>query len=339
METIALVGPYGADVLPLVERRVEGRMAVKSVPEEARFAELADVEYVILRVLRMTAATIASMPRLRLIQRWGVGFDKVDVEAAGKRNIPVAVAPGGNATPVSELAVLLMLAVYRNLVALHEGTRRGLWEKDRYIDNSFVIRGKTVGLVGCGAIGLQVAEKVRAFGANVVYHDAVRRDPAEEASLGLRFAGLDELLREADIVSLHLPLLDSTRGLIGARALGLMKPRAVLINTARGEIVDTAALANALRSGRLLGAGLDVFHPEPLAEDSPLRGLANVVLTPHTGGNTSDVNEEMVNLCVDNILAVSEGSSPRAVVNAKYLNAQQPRQQGASSCPSDSACS
>ena len=140
--------------------------------------------------------------------------------------------------------------------------------------------------------------------------------------MGLRFAQLDELFRESDIVSLHLPLLDSTRGLIGERALGLMKRTAVLINTARGEIVDSAALASALRSGRLLGAGLDVFHPEPLTEDSPLRGLSNVGLTPHTGGNTSDVNEEMVNICVDNILAVSEGKLPRAIVNSRFLRPQ-----------------
>lgn len=321
METIALVGPYGADVRPLIEKRLEGRMAVKSVPDEARYAELADVEYVILRVLRMKAETIRSMSRLRLIQRWGVGFDKVDIEAAGKRNVPVAVAPGGNATPVSELAVLLMLAVYRNLIPLHEGTRRGHWEKDRYIDSSYVIRGKTVGLVGCGAIGVQVAQKVRAFGASVLYHDRIRRDAAEESALGLRHVELDELLGEADIVSLHLPLLDSTRGLIDERALGLMKRTAVLINTARGEVVDTVALASALRSGRLLGAGLDVFDGEPLSADSPLRGLENVVLTPHTGGNTRDVNGDMVDICIDNILAVSEGRSlpARIVVNSQFL--------------------
>jgi phosphoglycerate dehydrogenase-like enzyme len=321
METIALVGPYGADVQPLVEKKVGGRMRVKSVPTEADFGALHDVEYAILRVLRMNADTIGKMPRLKLIQRWGVGFEKVDIAAAGKRGIPVAVAPGGNATPVSELAVLLMLAVYRNVVPLHEGIRAGRWEKEKYIDNSFVIRGKTVGLVGCGAIGIQVAQKIKAFGAEVIYYDVVRLPPAEEAKLGLRHVGLDELLTQADIVSLHLPLLDSTRRLIGERAIGLMKPGAVLVNTARGEIVDSAALAAALQSGKLRGAGLDVFDSEPLAMDSPLRGLSNVVFTPHTGGNTSDVNGDMVEICVANIVAVSEGRPlpPRMIVNSQFL--------------------
>ncbi|MDQ2080749.1 2-hydroxyacid dehydrogenase [Xanthobacteraceae bacterium Astr-EGSB] len=321
METIALVGPYGADVLPLVEKKVGGRMRVKSVPTEADFPELGDVEYAILRVLKMNAATIGAMPRLKLIQRWGVGFEKVDIEAAGKRGVPVAVAPGGNATPVSELAVLLMLGVYRNIIPLHDGICGGRWEKEKYIDNSFVIRGKTVGLVGCGAIGIQVVQKIKAFGAEVIYYDVVRLPPEEEAKLGLRHVGLDELLAQADIVSLHLPLKDATRRLIDERAIGLMKPTAILINTARGEIVDSAALATALRSGRLRGAGLDVFDSEPLAMDSPLRGLPNVVFTPHTGGNTSDVNGDMVEICVDNIIAVSEGRTlpARVVVNSQFL--------------------
>lgn len=321
METIALVGPYGADVRPLIEKRLCGRFALKSVTAEADFADLADVEYVILRVLRMTRETIESMPSLRLIQRWGVGFDKVDIEAAGRRKVPVAIAPGANATPVSELAILLMLALYRNLVPLHVGTSRGLWEKDRYVDNSYVIKGKRLGLVGCGAIGALVARKAQAFGAEVSYYD-VRRLPAEEeARLGLRFEPLDELLSGSDIVSLHLPLTDGTRGLIGERALGLMKKSAILINTARGEIVDNAALAAALRAGRIRGAGLDVFDTEPIAANSPLLGLENVVLTPHTGGNTSDVNADMVEICLDHILAVSEGRQlpPRAVVNSQFL--------------------
>jgi phosphoglycerate dehydrogenase-like enzyme len=155
----------------------------------------------------------------------------------------------------------------------------------------------------------------------VLYHDIRRLAPEDEAAYGLRYVELDALLADSDIVSLHLPLLDSTRNLIDGRSIGLMKPKAVLINTARGEIVDTAALAAALRSGRLLGAGLDVFDSEPLAADSPLRDLDNVVLTPHTGGNTADISGDMVEICADNILAVSDGRPlpARVVVNASFL--------------------
>ncbi len=321
MEKIALVGTYGADVRPMLEMRLKGAMGVETVANESEFDRLADVEYVILRVLAMKRATIEAMPRLKLIQRWGVGFDKVDIAAAGERGVPVVIAPGANATPVSELALLLMLALYRNLVKLHNGMVQGRWEKEKFIDNSFMIKGKTVGLIGCGAIGRQVAKKVRAFGAEVVYYDAFRLPETTEQELGLTYRGLDEVLANADIVSLHLPLLDSTRGMIGRREIALMKPGAVLINTARGGIVDTAALAEALAGKRIAGAGLDVFDSEPLAADSPLRALDNVVLTPHVGGNTADMSIDMVDICLENIFAVRDGRplSPKVLVNRQYL--------------------
>ncbi|MEN6499037.1 MAG: 2-hydroxyacid dehydrogenase [Rectinema sp.] len=321
MEKIALVGTYGADVRPMLEMRLKGAMGVETVASEREFDRLADVEYVILRGLAMKRATIEAMPRLKLIQRWGVGFDKVDIAAANERGIPVAIAPGANAAPVSELTLLLMLALYRNLVKLHNGMVQGCWEKEKFINNSFMIKGKTVGLIGCGAIGQQVAKKVRAFGAEVVYYDAFRLPEKTEQELGLIYRELDEVLAQADIVSLHLPLLDSTRGMIGRREIALMKPNAILINTARGEIVDTAALVEALAGKRIAGAGVDVFDSEPLAADSPLRALDNVVLTPHVGGNTADISMGMVDICLENIFAVRDGRplSPKVLVNKQYL--------------------
>ena len=321
MEKIALVGPYGADVRSLLEKRVQGIMSVVSVPSEKEFELLGDVEYVILRVLSMRRPVIEAMPKLKLIQRWGVGFDKVDIAAAGERGIPVTITPGANSSPVSELALLFMLALYRNLAALHAGMMQGRWEKEKFIDNSFMIKGKTVGLIGCGAIGQQVAKKVQAFGAEVVYHDAFRLAAEKERQLGISYRGLHDLLKTADIISLHVPLLDATRGMIGARELGLMKPSAVLINTARGEIVDTSALVEALAGKRIAGAGLDVFDTEPLAADSPLRELENVVLTPHVGGNTADMSMDMVEICLENIFAVHENRPipPKALINGQYL--------------------
>jgi phosphoglycerate dehydrogenase-like enzyme len=184
-----------------------------------------------------------------------------------------------------------------------------------------MIKGKTVGLIGCGAIGRQVAEKVRAFGAQVVYYDVFRLPETTEQKLGLTFRELDEVLASADIISLHLPLLDSTRGMIGRREIALMKPSALLINTARGEIINTVALAEALAGKRIAGAGLDVFDPEPLEADSPLRALDNVVLTPHVGGNTADISMDMVDICLENIFAVRDGRplSPKVLVNRQYL--------------------
>ncbi|HRY53493.1 MAG TPA: 2-hydroxyacid dehydrogenase [Spirochaetia bacterium] len=321
MEKIALVGPYGSDVRSMLEKRLGGAMELVSIPDAGGFGRLADIEYVILRVLPMNRATIESMPRLKLIQRWGVGFDKVDIAAAGERGIPVAIAPGANAAPVSELALLLMLATYRNLVGLHNGIVQGRWEKEKFIDNSFMIKGKTVGLIGCGAIGSLVAKKAQAFGAEVVYFDARRLPEETERELGLKYLGLDEVLSTADIISLHLPLLDSTRGMIGAREIGLMKPTAILVNTARGEIMDSGALAAALREKRIAGAGLDVFDSEPLSPESPLRSLDNVVMTPHVGGNTADMSVEMVDICLQNILTVRDKKElpAKVLVNGQFL--------------------
>jgi phosphoglycerate dehydrogenase-like enzyme len=322
METIALVGPYGADVRGLLEKRLNGAMSVVSIPSEKEFDQLGDVAYVILRVLSMKRPVIEAMPKLKLIQRWGVGFDKVDIVAAGERGIPVTITPGANSSPVSELAVLFMLALYRNLMMLHNGVKQGRWQKEKFIDNSFMLKGKTVGLIGCGAIGQQVAKKVQAFGAEVIYYDAFRLPEDKEKQLGLTYFDFHEVLRNADIVSLHVPLIDTTRGMVGEREFGLMKKSALLINTARGGIVDAAALARALADKRIAGAGLDVFDSEPLASDSPLRELDNVILTPHVGGNTADMSMDMVDICLENILAVHENRpiSPKALVNSQFLS-------------------
>ena len=309
MPTIALVGPYGNDVVPLFKKKLGPDFLIEPIPTESEFGKLKDADYLVLRVLSLTRATIEAMPRVKLIQRWGVGFDKVDIVAAGEHGIPVAIAPGGNASPVSELALLLMLALYRNLLALHSGILAGDWDKQKFIDNSFMLRGKTLGLIGCGAIGAQVAKKAKAFGAEVIYFDARRLPESVEKDLGLSFAALDQLLGSADIVSLHLPLTEATRGLIGARELSLMKSSAILINTSRGEIVSTDALARALEEKTIAGAGLDVFDPEPLPANSPLLSLPNVVLTPHVGGNTADMSIDMVDICSKNILAISRGEA------------------------------
>ena len=321
MQTIALVGPYGNDVVPLFRKSLGPDFLIESIPTESEFGKLKDADYLVVRVLSMPRAVIEAMPRVKLIQRWGVGFDKVDIVAAGERGIPVAIAPGGNASPVSELALLLMLALYRNLIALHSGILAGDWDKQKFIDNSFMLRGKTLGLVGCGAIGAQVAKKAKAFGAELLYFDARRLPESVEKELGLNFAALDQLLGAADIVSLHLPLTESTRNLIGAREFSLMKPSAILINTSRGEILSTDALVRALKEKKIAGAGLDVFDPEPLPSDSPLLSLPNVVMTPHVGGNTADMSIDMVDICSKNILAISRGESlaTNVLVNGQYL--------------------
>jgi D-3-phosphoglycerate dehydrogenase / 2-oxoglutarate reductase len=321
MEKVALVGALDVHMRSLIEGLLPEGFRTEYVPTPAEYDRLRDADYIVVRTVSIRADAIATLTRTKLIQRWGVGYDIIDIEAAGAKNIPVAVMSGINAIQVAELAVMLMLAVYRNLIPLHNGFMEGKWLKAEYIDRSFMISGKTIGLVGFGNIGRKVARRVKAFGAEVLYHDVIRPGMKVEEELGVSYAPLDHLFKTADIVSLHVPLSGATRGLIDRNAIELMKPTAVVINTSRGGVVNQADLVAALGNGRLLGAGLDVYESEPLKENHPFSSLKNVVITPHVGGNTVDNNPVMARRAVDNIVRVSKGLPVNAedLVNAQFL--------------------
>jgi phosphoglycerate dehydrogenase-like enzyme len=322
METIALIGPYDPNIKTMIRQSIPGGFKLKEISAEGEYDQLQDANYIILRTLKLKEQIINSIPNLKLIQRWGVGYDTVDIKAAGNRNIPVAITSGMNAPSVSEMTVLLMLAVYRNLPLLHNNVLNGKWRgEDGIASLSYVIDGKTVGLVGLGAIGKQVVQKVKAFGADVLYYDIFRLSPEEEEKWGIKYVGLEELLKASDIISLHLPLNDKTKHLICRETIELMKPTAIFVNTARGEIVKEEDLVEALQNNRILGAGLDVVEHEPPVVDSLLLKLKNVVLTPHMGGSTFDINTSMVKRCIDNIARISRGDNLRQsdFVNSQYF--------------------
>ncbi|WP_312340028.1 2-hydroxyacid dehydrogenase [Anaerospora hongkongensis] len=321
MEIIALTGPYDFEVKKMLYQMLPSGFEIREVGSENEYGQLQAVDYVILRTLKMNDQVIHSIPNLKLIQRWGVGYDTVDIIAAGKRNIPVAITSGMNAAPVSEMAVLLMLAVYRNLPLLYANVLAGSWRDGINVGSLFTIEGKTVGLVGLGAIGRQVVAKVKAFGATVQYYDAIRLSTEDETKLGIRYVGLEELFRTSDIISLHVPLLDNTRQMIRKETLELMKPAAVIINTARGEIIKEDDLVDALINKRILGAGLDVVEREPADRNNPLLSLQNVVVTPHMGGSTMDISVNMAKRCIENIVRISKGEPliPTDLVNKQYL--------------------
>ncbi|GIX48853.1 MAG: hypothetical protein KatS3mg131_3064 [Candidatus Tectimicrobiota bacterium] len=222
---------------------------------------------------------------------------------------------GANAVAVAEHAIMLMLAVYRKLIAYHANVAAGRWHQGlpRAAD-VFELAGKRVGLIGLGQIGEQVARRLRAFEARVLYYDPVRRATAEERRLGVEYLPLEALLESADIVSLHVPLNAATRGLIDARALARMKPKAVLINTSRGAVVEEEALVAALQQGRLLGAGLDTLAQEPPDPGHPLLKLPNVVLTPHSAGPTVESFDKRFRNGYANIERVAAGLPPRWVI-------------------------
>lgn len=321
MEIIALTGQYDPEIKAMFSKMIPPGFELKEISAASQYDELQDANYIILRILSLNEEVINSLPNLKLIQRWGVGYDKVDIAAAGKNKIPVAITPGMNASSVSEMAVLLMLAVYRKLICLHNNVLAGKWQQEGIGSASYTIDGKTVGLIGLGNIGKQVARKVMAFGAAVQYYDVFRLSPEEEEKLNLRYVELEELLKTSDIISVHVPLTDKTKHLICKDTIELMKPTAIIVNTARGPIINEDDLEEALRNQRILGAGLDCLEKEPADENNPLFKLENIVVTPHMGGSTRDINVNMAKRCIENIVKISKGQAlPKTdVVNAQYL--------------------
>lgn len=239
----------------------------------------------LLTVAPTTDAMMQRAPRLRLIQKWGTGVDKIDLAAAERHGIPVTITSGANARSIAEHAVLLMLAVLRRVVVADRSVRDGAWDPAALRPVSRSLWGRTIGILGFGSIGRAVARRLQGFETRLLYHRP--GGPAAEGE-GASFASLDQLLAESDVLTLHCPGGAKNRHLIDAAAIARMKPGAILINTARGELIDEQALVAALKDGRIAGAGLDVFDPEPLAAGSALRGLPQVVLTPHAAGSVPD---------------------------------------------------
>lgn len=253
--------------------------------------------------------------RLRLVQLISAGYDRLDVEAARRARVPVANNGGSNSVSVAEHTLMLILAVLKRLVWCHGNVCAGRWRVGGFDDHLLhELEGKTVGIVGLGRIGKKVARRVLAFDARVQYHDIVRLTEDEEDALGVRFVLFDELLRTSDVVTLHVPLNDTTRGLMSTREFAAMKPGAVLVNTCRGPVVDEAALAKAITSGHLAGAGLDVMVDEPPPPNHPLFGLENVIITPHMAGPTWENWPKAFRNGLDNIVRVASGRPPMWVI-------------------------
>jgi glyoxylate reductase len=268
---------------------------------------------------------IAANPKLRLVAAQSISPSNIDVAAATAQRLPVTVVPPVTTEATADLTFGLMLAIARRMVEGDRLVRAGKFPggQSSYLLGSFVW-GKTIGLIGGGGlIGRAVARRARGFSMRVLYWTPRRKPESVEREAGLAFVPFDQLLAESDFVSLHQPLEPATRHQIGARELGLMKKEAFLINTARGPIVDEAALVRALRARRIAGAGLDVFEHEPRV-GAELRKLPNVVLAPHLGSATVEVREKMANIVVDNILAFLAGKVPPNCVNPQVLR---------SSCP------
>jgi phosphoglycerate dehydrogenase-like enzyme len=254
-----------------------------------------------------TESVLSRLPHLRVISRAGVGYDRVDVDAAAKRGIAVTITPNANHEAVAEQTFALLLAVTRLVVGIDREIRAGGWPRPPLVP----LRGMVLGLVGMGRIGRSVAVRARAFGLRVLAADpVVTADDARQ--LGVELVDFASVLSQSDFVSLHLPLNPATRRIIDAQALALMKAGSSLINTARGGLVDEEALARALQSGQLAGAGLDAFAEEPLPPDHPFLRVPNVVLSSHVAGNDTRSINDMAADAARNIVDVLAGRLPAA---------------------------
>jgi len=291
---VAVFSERGADMEQELIRRIGRAEVAINIRAHARFTE----------------GVFTACPALKMVCVWGTGTDNIDLNAAGMRGVTVCNTPGVNAFAVAEHALALMLAVARKVPTLDSEMRKGKWPRELHTQ----LVGKTLGVFGLGTIGARVAALGKAIGMDVLGWSALG-DEARIRKAGATPAAKDEILARADVISLHVRLGTDTRGFIGRREFGLMKPTAILVNTGRGALVDRDALLAALKERKILGAGLDVFHQEPVAPDDPILSLPNVVCSPHNAGQTPEVIRDGLLRAVENVEHYLQGK-PRDVVVA-----------------------
>lgn len=316
---VALVGLDGQSVPGWVYERFEREdigFAVRecvSREELAQTAGDADVVWVFGSHRCVYAENLDVVPRCGAIIRTGSGTDNVPVPEATARGIVVANTPDAVSDAVAEHTIGLLFACMRQIVAQDKAVRRGVWNRYEAWPG-WHLQGQTLGLIGFGRIPQFISRKLKGFDLTILACDPYG-NPEKAAELGVRFTDLDQLLSESDYVSVHTPLTEATRHIIGERALRLMKPTALLVNTSRGPTVDETALVRALKEGRIAGAGLDVFETEPIGSDNPLLKMDNVVLTPHIAGYSDETTENSWRLSVETAVDFARGRFPRSYVN------------------------
>lgn len=280
---------------------------LESVSQQELEGKVKEAEYLLVSGrLKINRTVLGNAQNIKMIQRTGVGLDSIDLEYIRNHDIPFYVNKGVNAQSVAEHTILLMLASLRNLVEINENTKRGIWKKQAQGVCTHELCGKTVGLIGMGAIGRKVAGMLKAFGAEVLYNDVSKMKQEDENALGIKFSTREEIIEKSDIISLHCPLTDDTRHMINDRAVNKMKNGVILINTARGGLIDEAALINGIKNGKIAGAGIDVYEKEPV-DNSEVLNLQNVITTPHIGGVTYDSFYQMMYQAMRNIEMFDKG--------------------------------
>lgn len=318
---VAIVGTYPAGTFEKFKNYFAEKpeIEVVEVDTQEKFDALTEADAIVLRILKMPKEVVARITGLKMIMRWGAGFDSVDIEEAGKHGIYVCNTPGANAYAVAELTVALMLAVGRKLICHDRAIHQGEWSKNSFLNQTRTLNNKVVGIIGGGNIGRQVAARVQAFGSIVQYYDPFRLPEEMEEKLHMKYVGLEELIRTSDVITLHVPLMDSTRHMIGEKEIEKMKNGAILINVARGGLMDDEAVVKAVNSGKLSGAGIDCVEEEPTKPGNPILENPNIIVTPHVGGGSADISDVMFPMITGNIELLAIGKELKYVVNKQYL--------------------
>ena len=318
---VAIVGTYPAGTFEKFKNHFSEKpeIEVVEVDTQKKFDALTEADAIVLRILKMPKEVVARIKGLKMIMRWGAGFDSVDIEEAGKHGIYVCNTPGANAYAVAELTVALMLAVGRKLICHDRAIHQGEWSKNTFLNQTRTLNNKVVGIIGGGNIGRQVASRVQAFGSTVQYYDPFRLPEEMEEKLHMKYVGLEELIRTSDVITLHVPLMASTRHMIGEKEIEKMKHGAILINVARGGLMDDGAVVNAVNAGKLSGAGIDCVEEEPAKLGSPILENPNIIVTPHVGGGSADISDVMFPMITENIELLEEEKALKYVVNKQYI--------------------
>ena len=285
----------------------------RDTPLEEQKRIAADADFIMVYRASLHDDVLRVAENVRMVQVLSAGYDSMNLRLMRDLEVPCCNNGGANSRAVADHAVLLMLAVYKQLMAAERATREGRWGQPITGMNTFEMADKLVGILGLGNIGKQVARRVQGFEARVQYHDLFPLTPELETELGVTRVGIRELFETSDIISVHTPLTPGTRHIVSRDLIELMKPTAVFVNTSRGPVVDESAIIDALREGRIAAAGLDVFEKEPIDPDNPLLSMDNVVVTPHSAGTTWDTWFRRAEFAYENMQGVWNGDAPMAV--------------------------
>jgi D-3-phosphoglycerate dehydrogenase len=303
---------------PIVANDALEVVSIDDSSSKAFVTALASADALIVRsATQVTREMLSLAPELKAVGRAGVGVDNIDIPAATEMGVAVFNAPGGNTIAAAELTMALLISVARKIPAAEASLRSGRW--DRAAFKGFELRDKILGLIGAGRIGSEVGIRCKAFDMDVIAYDPYL-SPTRAEELGIEMVGLEDVIDRGDFISIHVPLTDETRGIIGPAALERMKPTAFVVNASRGGVVDEAALAKALHNGDITGAALDVYENEPLPADSPLRDAPNLVLTPHLGASTAEAQVGVATEVAHKIRLLLETGNRADAINASDLS-------------------